>query len=64
MLRDRRLHDLGECFVPWGLARAFDPAALPRQPLAPERREPGKARAIPVRRYGRGTADPLRADWG
>jgi hypothetical protein len=64
MLRDRRLHDPGECFVPRGLARAFDSAVLPRRPLPPERREPRRPRATPARRYGRGTADPPRGDRG
>src|SRR6201993_3855622 len=34
-----RLHGLGECFVLWGLARAFNPAALPRQPFLRDRHE-------------------------
>jgi hypothetical protein len=34
-----RLHGLGECFVLWGLTRAFNPAALPRQPFLRDRCE-------------------------
>lgn len=34
-----RLHGLGECFVMWGLTRAFNPAALPRQPFLRDRYE-------------------------
>jgi hypothetical protein len=34
-----RLHGFGDCFVLWGLARAFNPAALPRAPFLRDHHE-------------------------
>ena len=48
-----RLHCLGECFVLWGLTRAFNPAALPRQPFLRDRHELWISRAALRRRYSR-----------
>ena len=48
-----RLHGFGECFVLWGLTRAFNPAALPRQPFLRDRHELWLSRATLLRRYGR-----------
>jgi hypothetical protein len=46
-----RLHGLGECFVLWGLTRAFNPAALPRQPFLRDRHELWISRATLRMRY-------------
>lgn len=46
-----RLHGLGECFVLWGLTRAFNPAALPRQPFLRDRYEMWISRAGLLARY-------------
>ena len=46
-----RLHGLGECFVLWGLTRAFNPAALPRQPFLRDRYELWISRATLMARY-------------
>jgi hypothetical protein len=46
-----RLHGLGECFVLWGLTRAFNPAALPRQPFLRDRHQLWISRATLLRRY-------------
>jgi hypothetical protein len=48
-----RLHGLGECFVLWGLTRAFNPAALPRQPFLRDRHELWISRAMLLKRYAR-----------
>jgi hypothetical protein len=48
-----RLHGLGECFVLWGLTRAFNPAALPRQPFLRDRHELWISRAALLARYAR-----------
>jgi hypothetical protein len=48
-----RLHGLGECFVLWGLTRAFNPAALPRQPFLRDRHKLWISRATLVTRYAR-----------
>ena len=48
-----RLHGLGECFVLWGLTRAFNPAALPRQPFLRDRHELWISRATLRMRYAR-----------
>ena len=48
-----RLHGLGECFVMWGLTRAFNPAALPRQPFLRDRHELWISRAALRLRYAR-----------
>lgn len=50
-----RLHGLGECFVLWGLTRAFNPAALPRQPFLRDRHELWISRATLLSRYARRT---------
>lgn len=49
-----RLHGLGECFVMWGLTRAFNPAALPRQPFLRDRHELWISRETLLTRYARG----------
>ncbi|MBO0737626.1 MAG: hypothetical protein J2P48_13810 [Alphaproteobacteria bacterium] len=46
-----RLHGLGECFVMWGLTRAFNPAALPRQPFLRDRHELWISRRVLMLRY-------------
>jgi hypothetical protein len=46
-----RLHGLGECFVLWGLTRAFNPAALPRQPFLRDRHELWISRKTLLTRY-------------
>jgi hypothetical protein len=46
-----RLHGLGECFVMWGLTRAFNPAALPRQPFLRDHHELWISRAALRKRY-------------
>jgi hypothetical protein len=46
-----RLHGLGECFVLWGLTRAFNPAALPRQPFLRDRCELWISRKTLLARY-------------
>lgn len=48
----RRLHDLGENFVLWGLTRAFNPAALMRRPFLREHHELWISRATLHRLYG------------
>ena len=48
-----RVHGLGECFVLWGLTRAFNPAALPRQPFLRDRYEMWISRAVLSARYAR-----------
>jgi hypothetical protein len=48
-----RLHGVGECFVLWGLTRAFNPAALPRQPFLRDRHELWISRATLLARYAR-----------
>src|SRR5215472_13478242 len=48
-----RLHGLGECFMQWGLTRAYNPAALPRQPFLRDRHELWISRATLRLRYGR-----------
>lgn len=59
-----RLHGLGECFVLWALTRAFNPAALPRQPFLRDRHELWISRRCLLSRYAQrkiliGT-DPVR----
>ncbi len=46
-----RLRGLGDCFVWWGLTRAFNPAALPRQPFLRERYEMWISRAALLARF-------------
>jgi hypothetical protein len=48
-----RLHGFGECFVLWGLTRAFNPAALPRQPFLRDHHELWISRATLLLRYAR-----------
>jgi hypothetical protein len=48
-----RLHGLGECFVLWGLTRAFNPAALPRQPFLRDRHQLWISRATLRTLYAR-----------
>jgi hypothetical protein len=49
----RRLHAFGESFTLWGLTRAFNPAALPRQPFLRDHHELWISRASLLRRYAR-----------
>lgn len=46
-----RLHGFGECVVIWGLTRAFNPAALPRQPFLRDHHELWISRTALLRRY-------------
>jgi hypothetical protein len=48
-----RLHGLGECVLMWALTRAFNPAALPRQPFLRDRHELWISRATLLLRYAR-----------
>lgn len=48
-----RLHGLGDCFFLWGLTRAFNPAALPRQPFLRDRHELWISRTTLLLRYAR-----------
>jgi hypothetical protein len=48
-----RLHGVGECVVLWALTRAFNPAALPRQPFLRDRHELWISRATLRLRYAR-----------
>jgi hypothetical protein len=48
-----RLHGFGECFVLWGLTRAFNPAALPRQPFLRDHHELWISRTTLLLRYAR-----------
>jgi hypothetical protein len=50
----RRLHAFGESFTLWSLARAFNPAALTRQPFLRDHHELWISRAALLGRYGRG----------
>jgi hypothetical protein len=47
-----RLHALGDCFNTWALTRAFNPAALRRQPFLRGRHELWISRATLIGRYG------------
>ena len=47
----RRLHALGDCFNTWALTRAFNPAALRRQPFLRGRHELWVSRATLIERY-------------
>lgn len=46
------LHALGDCFNTWALTRAFNPAALSRQPFLRGRCELWISRAVLLDRYG------------
>jgi YkoP domain len=46
-----RLHGLGECFIMWGLTRAFNPAAVPRGRFLRDRCELWISRAALLARY-------------
>ena len=46
-----RLYTLGDSFTLWGLARAYNPAAVPRQPFLRERCELWISRAALLSRY-------------
>jgi len=48
----RRPHALGDCFNTWALTRAFNPAALRRQPFLRGRHELWICRATLIERYG------------
>lgn len=59
-----RLHGFGECFVLWGLTRAFNPAALPRQPFLRDRHELWISRAALRLRYaGRNRRIAIGSAW-
>ncbi len=47
----RRAHDFGDDFLLWGLARAFNPAALPRLPFLRDHRELWISRSSLLRNY-------------
>ena len=47
----RRAHDLGDDFLLWGLARAFNPAALPRLPFRRDHRQLWISRTRLLRNY-------------
>lgn len=49
----RRIHGLGESFVLWGLTRAFNPAAAPRQPFLRDHHELWISRRTLRMRYAR-----------
>lgn len=49
-----RLHALGDSFVLWGLTRAFNPSALPRQGFLRDHHELWISRAVLLRRYSEG----------
>ncbi len=49
----RRLHAVGESLTLWSLTRAFNPAALPRQPFMRDHHELWISRTALLRRYGR-----------
>lgn len=49
----RRLQYLGESCAVWGLTRAFNPAALPRQPFLRDRHDLWISRSALLHRYGR-----------
>ena len=48
-----RLHAVGEGLTLWSLTRAFNPAALPRQPFMRDHHELWISRNALIRRYGR-----------
>jgi hypothetical protein len=48
----RQLHTIGDCFNTWALTRAFNPAALSRQPFLRGRCELWISRAALIERYG------------
>jgi hypothetical protein len=50
----RRLHAFGESFTLWSLTRAFNPAALGRQPFLRDHHELWISRTALLGRYGRG----------
>lgn len=57
----RRLHAVGECFAAWGLARAFNPAAVARQQFFRSYHEVWISRAALIERYGRTSRAAARA---
>lgn len=50
----RHLHDLGECFSAWGLARAYNPAALTHQRFFRSYHDLWISRTTLIARYGPG----------
>jgi hypothetical protein len=48
----RQLHDLGECFSAWGLARAYNPRALSRQRFFRPYQELWISRTVLIARHG------------
>ena len=57
----RHLHELGECFSAWGLARAYNPAALPHQRFFRPYHDLWITRATLTARYGAGVEADARA---
>jgi hypothetical protein len=49
----RRLHSLGDSFILWALTRAFNPAALPRQPFLRDHHDLWMSRTTLLLRYSR-----------
>ncbi|HEX6443217.1 MAG TPA: hypothetical protein VF007_13585 [Stellaceae bacterium] len=47
-----KLHALGDCFNTWALTRAFNPAALSRQPFLRGRHQLWISRTVLLERYG------------
>jgi hypothetical protein len=57
----RRLHALGDSVTLWGLTRAYNPAALARQPFLRDHHELWISRAALLERYSDGPS-PVAAD--
>jgi YkoP-like protein len=55
----RTLHTLADSFIVWGLTRAFNPAALPRQRFLHDHHKLWISRATLCRLYGR---EPMRTE--
>ncbi len=56
-----RLHGLGECFIMWGLTRAFNPAAIPRGRFLRDRCELWISRTALLARYAERSPNATRA---
>jgi hypothetical protein len=54
----QQLHAIGDCFNTWALTRAFNPAALSRQPFLRGRHELWISRSTLIDRYGRPGGKP------
>jgi YkoP domain len=57
----RRLHKVGDSVAVWGLTRAFNPAALARQPFLRERHELWISRTTLIERYADRRRAPIAA---